>query len=372
MNILYYWLDYNTNMENWQRIHFFDELAKSGISIDVFNPLNYSSFEEANEVLIKKISNDGHLPDLFMTCVDDKFLYKETINIFKKRGIPTLLICFDNLHDPYMHRKIAPIFDLVWLTSFETVYLFKKWNCNTIFLPYAANPYQYSPQAKESISAVGFIGTLYGARLNKMQKLADNGINCHVFTNSNTPQSNNSQLDSNTFKTFINCLKFPIGRTVLKSAIINRFFTEKKIDRQNNIHFFPSVSFEDMISLYSAYSLSLGVTELRNTYLLKKPLHKLHLRTFEIPMCGGLQFTTFTEELAGYFEPDKEIIFYDNEDEMISKAKFYTNAKNEVIVKELKINAYHRAKSDHTWANRFKTIFKKLHLNQPFINYPID
>lgn len=46
------------------------------------------------------------------------------------------------------------------------------------------------------------------------------------------------------------------------------------------------VSFDEMNRLYSNFALNLNILELRNTYLLKYPVYKLHLRTFEIPMCS--------------------------------------------------------------------------------------
>jgi hypothetical protein len=32
-------------------------------------------------------------------------------------------------------------------------------------------------------------------------------------------------------------------------------------------------------------------------------------------MCGGLQFAPYIEEFAGYFEDDKEIVFYKDKSE---------------------------------------------------------
>ncbi|HBN04508.1 MAG TPA: glycosyltransferase family 1 protein, partial [Bacteroidales bacterium] len=103
----------------------------------------------------------------------------------------------------------------------------------------------------------------------------------------------------------------------------------------------------------SAHSLSLNITELRNTYVLKKPIHKLHLRTFEIPMAGGLEFTSYTPEILNYFEPDKEIVLYDSDEEMTEKARFYLDPKNEYLCKIMKKNARKRSVSEHTWKNRF-------------------
>lgn len=360
MNILYFWAEENNNMSQWQRIHIFDELEKEGHTIEVFNPLNFNSNDHANLSIKKDFQKRKSMPDLFMSCMSSDYLFRDTIELIKKMGIPTLLICFDNLHVPFIHKKTAPLFDLVWLTSIETQYLFKKWGCNTIFLPYAANPYKFKSSFKHEIPAIGFIGSLYGARLNKIRFLADNNIKCNVY--SNKVNSTNNKYDASTVNFFYELLKFPVGRSVLKGAIKNKLqlnFPSKLID-DKKINYYPSVVFEDMIQLYSNLNLSLGVTELRNTYLLSKPLFKLHLRTFEIPMSGGLQITSYTDELANYFEDDKEIILYKNNEEFLDKTKFYMSKKNSKIRLEMKTNARKRAIGEHTWFNRFNKVFSSI------------
>ena len=118
-------------------------MACHGVDIEIFSPLDYENVEVANAELIAKIKEIDY--DMFMTCLNEEHLYYETLEQIKKYGIPTVLFCPDNLVAPFNHRHIANRFDLVWLTSIETEYLFKQWGCNTIFLPYAANPHFLTP-----------------------------------------------------------------------------------------------------------------------------------------------------------------------------------------------------------------------------------
>lgn len=360
MNILYYWLDYQTNMENWQRIHIFDELERSGYFIEVFNPLNFESFDSANDELIKHIRCKKIKPDLFLTCVSSEYLYNDTILRIRNESIPTLLICFDNLHAPYMHKKNAALFDLVWLTSKETEYLFKSWGCKTIFMPYASNPNQFYPIKGQEIASLGFVGTLYGVRSEKIKIFADNMIDCNIYSSSKVNSQN--QYNNNTINILFQLATFPIGRKIIKGAIIKKLFYNRDINLGgiSNLHYFPSPSFEEMNRLYSNLSISLNLIELRNTHVLRRPLHKLHLRTFEIPMAGGLQFTSYNDELADYFEENNEIVFYNTDDEMVEKARFLLRADNEKIRQKIKLNARLRALGDHTWMNRFNRLFTKL------------
>jgi hypothetical protein len=368
MKILYYFTERDTYMYQWQRIHIFDELKRFGHEIEVFNPLSYESIKHANDDLIRYIKKKNIFFDLFMTCVGKDYLYKDTIHRIKSFGYPTLLICFDNLHAPYKHRGIADAFDLVWLTSKETLNMFKSWNCNNIiFQSYAANPFNFKPYWGKSDASVSFVGTPYGSRINKLNILTKNNIYCELYSDivenheNKLTKKNKIQFKKLIEETF-KALSFSIGRKVLLGALKNLHITKGSLalDKNKFLNILPSVSFLEMQKIYSNKILSLNITELRNTYLLNNPIHKMHLRTFEIPMCGGLEIASYTKELSGYFEEDKEIVFYRSEEELISKAKFYLNPKNEKLVLNMKKNARKRAEFDHTWMNRFNRVFDKI------------
>jgi hypothetical protein len=372
MKILYYFREEESYMYQWQRMHIFNELEKYGHSISTFNPILYQSVEEANSSFLKELSKN-HDYDLFMTCVGDVWIYEDTIFSIKKYGIPTLLICFDNLHVPFVHKRNARYFDLLWLTSSETKYLFEKWGCkNIIIQSYAANPFIFRPKIIETMdNGVAFIGTAYGSRINKLNELLSNKVICNLYSSLTVGENENRRLDiierwlsiPNKLNNIVPMLGFPIGRKVIYSAFLNKIIKDKGSLIQNDyLNIYPSVSFEEMISIYSSTSLSLNVTELRNTYVLSEPIHKIHLRTFEIPMCGGLQFASYTEELSSYFEEDKEIILYRDKEEFISKAFFYTDKKRNSLVDKMKYAARYRAESQHTWYCRFLNVFKYLHL----------
>lgn len=369
MKIFYYFKELNTPMYKWQRIHIFDELEKNGHKIISFNPLQYSSFDEANERVVHEIRNEKGI-DLFLTCDDSTVIYKETIFQIKKMGIPTCLICWDNLELPYKQKKIAPLFDIVWITSKETKYLFEKWGCkNIVFKTYAANPYRFVPHWNKEIPVIGFIGSPYGSRTNKLNDLIHAGINCSVYSDTLFNKGYNTSIGSiykfdlqDVLIKSYRYLRFPIGRKVLFSTIKNKILsTKKELDiSSNNLIRQHSVTDDEMIHLYSNFSLSLNITELRDTYICKRPIHKIHLRTFEIPMSGGLEFASYTDEIASYFEENKEIVLYRSKEEMIDKAHFYLAPKNSDIVQKMKRSAYERAINEHTWSNRFNAVFTAL------------
>ena len=367
MNILSYFPEEESYMGQWQKYHIFDELKSHGHSIYLFNPLLYNTIEQANIELVKYIKSCNCTFDLFMNSLGSDQLYPDTIAEIKKIGIQTLLICFDNLHAPYMHKTIAPYFDLVWLTSKETKRMFERWGCNIVFMPYAANPNIFIPKPDTEIPCVGFIGIPYGSRIDKINILLKHHIKCQIYSPS-ILEGQVSNLERPSYFDLLNkgfnLIRFKIGRKVIFGALLKKCFrsnTNSLIDSPD-LDKKSSVPFEEMNYLYSNFALSLGITELRNTYTLNKPVHKLHLRTFEIPMCGGLQVASYTKELSEYFEEDKEIILYKSDEEMISKIKFYLRTENKSLRNTMKNRARVRAENEHSWNNRFENIFRILSL----------
>ena len=180
MDILYYFTEYETPMFLWQRFHIFDELEHHGRHITVFNPLEYSSKEEANEKLVQEVLS--HSYDLFMTPHNEEWLYVETIKEIKKTGIPMVLILFDSLMTPLRHKNVAPLFDLLMLSQKDETGIFKKYNGNIIVSHYAANPYYFKPIAIDNtVNRLCFPGTPYGSRANVINKMLENGIPVDLY-----------------------------------------------------------------------------------------------------------------------------------------------------------------------------------------------
>ena len=163
MKILYYFQELGSPMFQWQRTHLIDEFERHGCVVEVFNPLLFDSPDEANEKLCKRLDKGG--VDLFFTNVCYyNMLYVETLQYIKYLGIPSVSFRCDNLVIPFNDRILAPYFDIVWLTAIETKYLYDKWGANTMFAPYAANPYTFRYNEQPLVRKVSFIGTPYGSR----------------------------------------------------------------------------------------------------------------------------------------------------------------------------------------------------------------
>lgn len=368
MRILYFFQELPTPMFKWQRTHLIDELMRNGHSIETLNPLMYNSPQEANEVLCKFIQTQSY--DMFFTNICYyKMLFKESIEYIHSKGIPTVCLRCDNLVIPYNDTELASLFDLVWLTSIETQHLYEKWGARTVFLPYAANPFTFAPGDEANVNRVCFIGTPYGSRSIMINTLTRADVEVDLYYGGNVRNQGPSFvpqyeiLKPSKYSTHFNRLKFAEGRKLLWGALVNKFSGQTQIDENRNLYKFPSIQPDQISSYYSKYNLCLASTSTNHTDALKNPLKIVNLRNFEIPMSGGIQICKYNPELAEYFEPNKEIIFYNTNDELVDKALYYTKKAKEREINSIKSNARKRAESDHTWMRRFDVIFKELGIN---------
>ena len=359
MKILYFFEEKNTFMDQWQRYHIFNELELHGVEVIVFNPLDFNDYASANSALLKEIETQQF--DLFMTPHNEKRLFISTLMKIKKHKLPTLLICFDNLVIPFEHKNVCSFYDLVWLTSIETEYLFKKWGAKTIFLPYAANPNLFKSDKQPEVNKICFVGTPYGSRVNTLNTLIDNNIPVALFSKMSDASSGipvNKQSLYRYLSPFINLIKTPYGRKIIMGAFKQKLKPPRALSNNtNSLKFLDSVDISLLGKVYSSYALSLSSTAARNTGVLKRPLNIVNLRSFEIPMSGGLQICPYSKELASYFVEDKEIIFYRTECELIEKSNYYLLDKNKLLRQKIKAAARKRAIQDHSWFNRFQQVF---------------
>ena len=374
MKILYFFQEQDTPMFRWQRVHFIDELNRHGCEFDCINPLTFESAVEANEHVIHLL--DSCRFDLFFTNVCyEKVLFPETLVRIKEMGIPSLCLRCDNLVIPFNDKVLAPYFDLIWLTSWETQFLYDKWGCTTFFAPYAANPFLFQYRNDHPIThKVCFIGTPYGSRANMINALTEGEIPIDLFYGNNTQSKvlSNSDVTYRKIQTpsrtsvLFHRLLFPQGRKVLLGTIKNRITGHISINSSVFLTHLPSVQPQDQGDLYSEYALALASTSTNHTDILRHPLKIINLRNFEIPMSGGIEICRYNPELADYFEDGKEIVFYKNNDELQDKARYYLTTASDYDIRSIKIAARKRAEGEHTWWQRFTKAFGLLGL--PYSN----
>ncbi len=366
IRILYFFSIHDRNMDQWQKAHIINELSVHDCAVDIFNPLEFEIEEEKFRQFCKKMESSNY--DLFMTGHWDDEVNKDIIDAVKSKGIPTLLICFDNLIAPYRYKNVCRLYDLVWLTSNANQDLFTKWGCrNYIYQPYAANPSVFKPYEESEILEPVFLGTPHSSRVNFINELLNRDIPVTLYGKvKNTRIGNSGSINKKELiKSSLNYMTYDIGRKILLASVYQNIKGSAALNEDSpHLKVFPSVEkFEDIGRIYSKYALCLNSTTMRNTIVLKKPVFGMDLRTFEIAMSGGVMFCLDNDEISDVFEREKEIITFKSWDEMEEKAKFYLKESSERLRKQIRINIRKKAEKEHTWFVRFKNIFDFLGIN---------
>lgn len=347
-------------MGQWQIYHIVSELRDNGMDVCVFNFNAYESLDMANDALLMLAKK--RRPDLITCPYNERVLYIETLNELSKCGIATLLICFDNLVEPYVHKRVAKHYSLAWLTSRETEKYFKNRGAATVFLPYAANPSLCMPSYSNNINRICFIGTPYGARKIMLNQITDNHIPLDIYYDEKSGNVPRAPSRRRIIGSSVKKLMYSPGRRLVLGSLQYKLSRDKSEHNSETLSRYPSVAVHAQGKIYSNYSLSLASTCARNTIVMKKPVPIVNLRSFEIPMCGGVQFCMYNRELSAYFEEGKEIVFYRSRDELREKAVYYLNEKRCAEIGAMKRNARLRAENAHTWMHRFQKAFDVLGL----------
>jgi spore maturation protein CgeB len=294
----------------------------------------------------------------------DGMVETSAIDEIRKAGVITCNFSCNNAHQFYLVDQISPHFDYNLHSEKFVSDKFTTIGANPLWWPMASNPKYFKPINVPRNIQASFVGANYAKRAHFLNYLLINGINTQIY---GPGWINHKRTDFKNFltrtklitKTFISSTtqKQNFNSAILADYDFKRNFCNKHL---NNLH--APVTDDFLIELYSRSHISLGFLEVYDNHDPSKTvIQHLHLREFEAPMCGALLFTGFTEELNEMFVPDKEVVVYRNEYELVDKAKYYLAHPNEA--EKIRINGRKRALSEHTYHLRFSYLFKILGLS---------
>lgn len=306
--------------------------------------------------------------DLFFTYLTDQDVEKETINEIKKFSVLMVNFSCNNTHQFYITKEIAPLFDYNLHSEKFAADKFKEIGANPIWFQLAANPKYYYPIVTQRTFDITFIGANYAKRAYYLNYLLEN----HLTVNCFGPNWLKA-IDRTDYKYW--------NKEILRYLnLIQSFFVLHKEKRLNlscwlndydfqmlfkhkfREYIHPPIIDDDIVLLVNSSKINLGFSEVfikDNNYSIITQSH-LHLREFEIPMCGGLYITNSSDELFEFYEPEKEIITFNSEKELFDKTQYYLT--HEAESEKVSNAAYLRAISCHTYHIRLKELFKDLNL----------
>lgn len=301
--------------------------------------------------------------DLFFAYLMDGMVDSGAIDEIRKTGVLTCNFSCNNAHQFYLVDEISPHFDYNLHSEKDAREKFIGVGANPVWWPMASNPKYFRPyKVKRDIEA-SFVGASYALRAKYIQFLLRNKVDVHAFgpgwkSVMRTP-----------FRSLLMryiLLTKALGSIRTKnqsrfSAMAADMDFRRRLgeDFPNNLHY--PVSDEDLIQLYSRSQISLGFLEVYENHDPSSIVTQhLHLRDFEAPMSGALYCTGYMDELAEMFEPEKEVITYRNQYELLDKVRHYLN--NEPEAERIRKAGREKALNDHTYHRRFEKLFHDIGL----------
>ncbi len=285
-------------------INFFEPLKDMG-----YNVLRYNYLERF-EILGKKKMNREitelarcEKPDyVFYITYRDEISMK-TLKILGKEG-HKVVGWFSDDHwrfDKYSKFLAKNLFCAI-TTSKEALVKYKKNNLSVIKSQWASNPKYYHPVSSDMNYDVSFVGQKYSPRDEIFEYLKKNNISVDIF------------------------------------------------GRGWNVY----LPFEKIVEVFSNSKININISSSSPCPEIKQ----IKGRIFEVPMCGGFLLTDYVDELETYFDIGKEIVCYDDKEDLVRKIKYYL--KNDSERKEIAASGYRAVLERNTWDKRLYNIFEAL------------
>ena len=296
----------------------------------------HKAFIDANrprlgEALLRQIT-EAHRQrpiDLFFSYFYSAYVHPDVIREIRRMGIVTVNWYCNASYQFDLVSEIAPAYD--WCLVPEKFRLddYRRVGANPIYCQEAANPNVYRPREVPAEFDVTFVGQRYGNRPSYLRRLVDAGIDTRMW---------GPRWDERT-------ARWP-----------GDDFEE--LSRRCG----PPLSDDELVAMYSRSRISLGFSAV--AHLPKDgspPIKQVRLRDFEAPMSGAFYLVEQFDELAEFFEPDEEIVFFRDADELADKAAYYLKHKAERL--RIREAGMRRARAEHTWHRRFQDAFRRMGLN---------
>jgi len=222
---------------------------------------------------------------------------------------------------------------------------------NPVHIQMAANPRFYKPYPVPREYAVTFVGQKWVSREEYVGHLSVNGVHVPVWGPGWRRQVGPLSLLS------------PYGHAWrLISALTRRVGGQQRPQKPLELPQDwrgPPLSDEELVKMYSRSLISLGFSDVRDELTGEIKGH-IRLRDFEGPMSGAFYMVGYQEELDEYYELGKEIVCYDDRDELLDKVRYYL--EHEQQADRIRRAGLARARRDHTWENRFRQLFEVIGL----------
>jgi len=301
--------------------------------------------------------------DLFLAYLKDGMVETDTIDQIRKVGVLTCNFSCNNAHQFHIVEEISPYFDYNLHSERDAREKFLDIGANPLWWPMASNPKYFKPLDLARTIDVSFVGANYALRARYVAHLLEGGIDVHAYgPRWQRPAKTRWRALAKHYLLLWRALTaLSLTARAHASAVLADYDFRYSLSTRFPGNFHAPISDSELIALYSRSHISLGFLEVYDRHDPSRALvQHLHLREFEAPMSGALYCTGYTDELAEFFEPNREVIVYRNRHELLDKARYYLTHPTEA--EKIRRAGHARALRDHTYHHRFRALFRQIGL----------
>ena len=321
---------------SFEHYNFYEFFRHSGHEIVYFDTL--SQVQELGKDTMNRrlleMAKDEHFDLMFTVLFTGELDPAAVRHISEHTGIVTLnWFCDDHWRFDNYSQYWAPSFNWVVTTAKSAVPKYaqlpyphaikSQWGCNHFLYRKLDLPLEYD---------VTFIGQPHGNRREIIKKIRKSGIKVQTFGQG-----------------------WPAGRVSQETMI--RIFNQSRINLNLSN---ASVSRDPVASLIKS-PLSWLRARLRKSLPFAPQVNyfeQIKGRNFEVPGCGGFMLTGKAEDLENYYEPGKEVVCFENPEDLVEKIHYFLKHEDEraAIAKA----GHERTLREHTYTHRFQDIFRQM------------
>jgi spore maturation protein CgeB len=304
--------------------------------------------------------------NLVFTYLMDGMVDPSVIDAVGAVGVPTCNFSCNNTHQFDLVRDLSPHYTFSAHSEKDAAAKFRAIGAQPVRFPMAANPKYYRPLGISRVHDVTFVGQRYARRPAYIWHLLEHGVAVDVYGPGWTLRHDALAGEARRFArrtatALAAVTKFGAQQRASTSARLAWLDSAERLRRKYPAVMHGPLDDEQMIAMYSATRISLGFAEVYDRHDPSREVRRhLHLRDFEGPMCGALYLTGDCHELGEFYEPDKEILVYRDEDEMLEKVTYYLSHEHEADT--IRQAGLARALRDHTYQRRWATLFNDIGL----------
>ena len=370
MRILYVAMKYDYGKPeqgySFEHYNFYDSLLHMGHDIlyfDFMTLMQEQGKDRMNRKLLEVVKAEK--PDLMFTV-----LFKDEIDKVVVKGISentdTVTLnwfCDDHWRFDNFSRCWAPCFNWVVTTAKSALPNYKEIGYkNAIKSQWACNPFLYRKLNLQLKYDATFVGQPHGDRRETIRTLRDSGIDVKTWgTGWDVGRISQEEMIQ-----VFNQSRINLNLSNASACVVDGLKTNPALKLLS--YYLDLVPFGSGMKIIGRQCLSKMNSWTNKTNKRKSSddrcqnsLDQIKGRNFEVPGCGGFIMTGKADNLDEYYEIGKEVICFEDTNDLVEKAYYYLEQEDER--RAIAHAGYDRTMREHTYVHRFDEIFQRMGLH---------